>query len=139
MRKGLLSLVLAGLVFVGCSTSKNNDKDLFAKISKDKSFKMQDYDKYFLAANHEKGDDMILVGYDLNKDGKPDALAKAKIIGQDGDFYITFPYAESLTVNPDVNDNYKTFYFDKDGDGKFDLVLNREESEPEPDDNSVSM
>jgi hypothetical protein len=129
MKKGLLSLVLVGLVFVGCSNSKNNDKNLFAKISKDKSFKMQDYDKYFTGSYKEKGEDMLIVTYDLNKDGKNDAIAKAKLIGKDGDYYLTLPYASSLTVSPDENGSYNTFYFDKDGDGKFDMILVNKESE----------
>jgi hypothetical protein len=82
---------------------------------------------------------MLIVTYDLNKDGKNDAIAKTKLIGKEGDFYLTFPYALSLTVNPDENGNYNTFYFDKDGDGTFDMVLQHKESEPESDNNSVSI
>jgi hypothetical protein len=137
MKKTLASALLLGLFAYGCV--KDNNKNLFAKIAKDKSFKMQEYDKYFLGANHEEGDDMIIVGYDLNGDGKADCIAKAKVIGQEGEFYTTFPYAVSLTVNPDANGSYDKFYFDKDGDGKFDMVLQHKESDPESDDNSVSI
>jgi hypothetical protein len=64
MKKTLASILLLGLFAAGCS--RNDNKNLFAKISKDKSFKMQDYDKYFTGSYMEKGDDMLIVTYDLN-------------------------------------------------------------------------
>jgi hypothetical protein len=98
---------------------------------------MRDYEKYFTGSYKEKGEDMLIVTYDLNKDGKNDAIAKTKLIGKEGDFYLTFPYASSLTVNPDGNGSYNTFYFDRDGDGKFDMVLKNEESESDKSDVSI--
>ena len=98
---------------------------------------MKDYEKYFTGSYKKKGEDMLIVTYDLNKDGKNDAIAKTKLIGKEGDFYLTFPYASSLTVNPDGNGSYNTFYFDRDGDGKFDMVLKNKESESDKSDVSI--
>jgi hypothetical protein len=132
MRKGLASILLLGILTSGCLSNK------FEKISRDHFFKIKDYTKYFKGSHPEVGEDMVILGYDLNKDGNVDCIAKAKMVMKHDTIY-TFPYASSLTVNPDGNGDYNAFYFDSNNDGLFDFVFEKKEAEPESDNNSVSM
>jgi hypothetical protein len=125
-KKTLLTLALAGLIATSCS---DKNIDLFQKIAKDKCFKLDDYKEYLVGATNNNFEGVAYVGYDFNNDGKPDVIAMAKIFEKLGKGYLVEPYAFAVSVNKNEIGAYDTYYFDKDGDGKFDMVLQNDEKE----------
>ncbi len=94
MRKTLSSLIIAGLLFSGCSQYNLTRDQLVSKIDKERVFKKGDFGKYCISAVAQ-GED-IIAAYSLNTNGTPDLGA---------DFEITKISADSNGVHIETKEN----------------------------------
>jgi hypothetical protein len=135
MRKTLLSIVLLSLLAGGCS---NSNRNFFEKISKDRKFNIENYKAYVTNIHNDKTDDVAYISYDLNNNDITDAVAITKILEVDSNKYVLNPFAFAVSVDENEDKTYDKYYFDKDGDGKFDMIIAKKSNE-EKKDNSVSL
>ena len=102
------------------SLSHSNKEDLFEKILKERMFKIKDYEKYIVASLKDEKNKLVYIIFDLNNDGITDVIAKTNITKKKGDKYFTNKYATFVGIDRNEDGNYETFYFDKNGDNKFE-------------------
>lgn len=119
MGKNLSLIAIVGLLVLGCS----ENGDLFEKISKEKSFKLKDYKEYVVGVTNDNMEGISYIGYDLNKNGKPDLIAMIKILGKDSVKYTLDQFAFAISINKNEDGIYDIYYLDRDGDGEFDTIV----------------
>ncbi len=127
MKKTLLTIAMVGILTGACSKEQES---VFDKLPKEKSFRIGDYKENILYASEDKKDSVMTLFFDMDRDGIPDLAAMTKIIAKRGTKYRMEPYAFAVKTNRYEKSFYDWFYFDMDGDRKFDVMLRKKEKIP---------